>query len=69
MLELVAGKQAVQLETVPEPQTGNQYTATGNDCVKQSTRCEVNLRAINRAPEIVADLYREGLGTLASGGI
>ena len=33
----------------------------GNHCPESSGRTEKNLRAINRAPEIVADLYRDGL--------
>ncbi len=33
----------------------------GNRCPESSGRTEKNLRAINRAPEIVADLYRDGL--------
>ncbi len=55
------GKRAAQLETVSEPETGNQHTAARNDCEKLTPRVESNLRAINRAPEIVADLYRDGL--------
>ncbi len=43
-----ASKGAAQLETVSEPETGNQHTATRNDCEKLTPRVESNLRAINR---------------------
>jgi hypothetical protein len=56
------GKRAAQLETVSEPGQGERNDLTSpNDCAKLSKNAESNLRAINRAPEIVADLYRDGL--------
>ena len=64
LLESSKGKRAAQLETVSEPETGNQHTAAPNDWDEReevSKNTTSNLRAINRAPEIVADLYRDGL--------
>jgi hypothetical protein len=60
ILEARHGRRATQRETVPEPQQGKRETS-GNDCPKLSDRTAKNLRAINRAPEIVGRLYDEGL--------
>ena len=59
ILESRKGYRSTQRETVPEPQQGKRETS-GNDC-PMSERAAKNLRAINRAPEIVGKLYDEGL--------
>jgi hypothetical protein len=51
--------EATQRETVPEPQQGKRETLP-NDWAKLSRQAQTNLRAINRAPEIVGRLYDEG---------
>ena len=59
ILEQRIGHRATQRETVPEPRT-KWDESTRNDCVL-TERTASNLRAINRAPEIVGRLYDEGL--------
>lgn len=62
ILEARNGHRATQRETVPEPsEPGRGKIKPGNDCGNLSDRTSANLRAINRAPEIVGRLYDEGL--------
>ena len=50
------------METVSESGQGERTDLTFNhDDDKLASASETRLRAINRAPEIVADLYRDGL--------
>ena len=73
----------LQLETVPEaavvpnPSGRNQHAHedTGNDCPKPDSgvvsfpeRTAKQLRAINRAPDVVKDAYREGRISQTLGG-
>jgi hypothetical protein len=61
ILEARHGRRATQRETVPEPsEPGRGKIKPGNDC-PISDRTAKNLRAINRAPEIVGRLYDEGM--------
>jgi hypothetical protein len=60
------GPKAADLATVAPGQQGERtdLETSGNDCPKfdgPSDRKAKNLRAILRAPEVVQDLYREGL--------
>ena len=60
MLESRNGKRATQRETVPEPRTKwDESTAHNEPLINIPTA--KRLRAINRAPEIVGQLYDQGL--------
>lgn len=73
MLELEMGKEAAQLETVAEPQQGRRTDLEEKGKSEESTSParrgksapghtkDEKLRAINRAPSVVGDLYRQGL--------
>lgn len=58
MLEASIGKQAAQLLAVPEP--SHKSDSTPHDA-EMATDTDTRLRAINRAPDIVQELYRDGL--------
>ena len=62
LLQQSQGKRAAQLETVPEPaEPGRGKEKEDHDDPLFGRAAERRLRAINRAPEIVAELYREGV--------